>query len=309
MSGDIANRIKSNQQRVNSQLQALSTPAILPQENAASLQQLGDACQYVVNNGGKRIRPNLVYFAAEAISRNEAVGSGALAESLDYAACAIELLHTYSLVHDDLPAMDDDDLRRGQPSCHVAFGEATAILVGDTLQARAFELLGIAPGFSADQKVAMVQTLARAAGTVGMVGGQHIDINATDTALTIEQLKSMHQLKTGAIIGAALTLGGIAAGASDEELSALQGYGNPIGLAFQVVDDILDVTADSATLGKTSGKDTQANKPTYVSLLGLDGARAKAQELLGDALEALEPLDDRAHLLGALAKYIVARDR
>lgn len=306
MSAEVTANIERNQQRVNLQLENLSTPAPFTAENAVHLRELDTACRYVVNNGGKRIRPSLLYLAADAISGHNS-NQNQNEEGLDYAACAIELLHTYSLVHDDLPAMDDDDLRRGKPSCHIAFDEATAILVGDGLQARAFELVSIAPGISAEQKVAMLTELASAAGIAGMVGGQHIDISATNTTLTIEQLQSMHQLKTGAIIGAALRLGGIAAGGTEQQLSALARFGEHIGLAFQVVDDILDVTADSTTLGKTSGKDTLANKPTYVSLLGLEGARQKAKALLDDALAALDELGENAESLRSLARYIVDR--
>jgi farnesyl diphosphate synthase/geranylgeranyl diphosphate synthase type II len=219
------------------------------------------------------------------------------------------MLHTYSLVHDDLPAMDDDDLRRGQPSLHRAYDEATAILVGDGLQARAFEMLADAPGLSAQQRVDMIRVLAAAAGSAGMVGGQYIDIRATDSDMGLEELQAMHSLKTGALIRASLALGGIAAGASDQQLEALDAYGRHIGLAFQVVDDVLDVEGDSATLGKTSGKDDAANKPTYVKLMGLDGARAEAQRLLVEAIGALEIFGESAERLRQLAHYIVERDR
>jgi farnesyl diphosphate synthase/geranylgeranyl diphosphate synthase type II len=222
--------------------------------------------------------------------------------------CAIELIHTYSLIHDDLPAMDDDDLRRGKPSLHKAYDEATAILVGDGLQARAFELLANAPGLSAEQRIAMVKVLAKAAGPAGMVGGQFIDIQATNSDMTLDDLKTMHSLKTGALIRASLALGGIAAGASAQQLSALDEYGAHIGLAFQVVDDILDVEGDTATLGKTQGKDSEANKPTYVKLLGLAGAKTEAGRLLQSALDALAGFGDSADHLRDLARYIVERD-
>jgi geranylgeranyl pyrophosphate synthase len=204
--------------------------------------------------------------------------------------------------------MDDDDLRRGKPSLHKAYDEATAILVGDGLQARAFELLADAPGLSAEQRIAMVKVLARAAGPAGMVGGQFIDIQATDSDMTLDNLKTMHSLKTGALIRASLALGGIAAGASAQQLAALDEYGNHIGLAFQVVDDILDVEGDTATLGKTQGKDSEANKPTYVKLLGLAGAKAEAERLLQTALDALLVFGDSADHLRDLARYIVERD-
>jgi geranylgeranyl pyrophosphate synthase len=261
-----------------------------------------EAARYSLQIGGKRIRPLLSLFSARAVDV-ESPPSG-----LDHVTCAIELIHTYSLIHDDLPAMDDDDLRRGKPSLHKAYDEATAILVGDGLQARAFELLADAPGLSAEQRIAMVKVLARAAGPAGMVGGQFIDIQATDSDMTLDNLKTMHSLKTGALIRASLALGGIAAGASAQQLAALDEYGNHIGLAFQVVDDILDVEGDTATLGKTQGKDSEANKPTYVKLLGLAGAKAEAERLLQAALDALLVFGDSADHLRDLARYIVERD-
>jgi farnesyl diphosphate synthase/geranylgeranyl diphosphate synthase type II len=205
--------------------------------------------------------------------------------------------------------MDDDDMRRGKPTLHKAFDEATAILVGDGLQARAFELLADAPDLSDQQKVNMIKVLAQAAGPAGMVGGQYIDIQAVDSDMSLEELQAMHALKTGALIRASLALGGIAAGASDQQLGALDDYGTHIGLAFQVVDDILDVEGDSVTLGKTRGKDADANKPTYVKLLGLDGAKAEARRLLEAALGALDGFGESADHLRELARYIVERDR
>ncbi len=268
----------------------------------AQLIALDEAVEYSLQLGGKRIRPTLCYAAALSLGMHDE-------DSVDHLASALELLHTYSLIHDDLPAMDDDDLRRGKPSLHKAYDEATAILVGDGLQARAFELLADAPGLSAEQRISMVKVLANAAGTAGMVGGQFIDIQATDSDMTLEQLQAMHSLKTGALIRAALALGGIAAGASAAQLAALDEYGTHIGLAFQVVDDILDVEGDTATLGKTQGKDGAANKPTYVKLMGLEGAKAEARRLLDDALDALAVFGDSADLLRDLARYIVERDR
>jgi geranylgeranyl pyrophosphate synthase len=275
-----------------------------PGDLPAELTQVCHAFEYALQAGGKRIRPLLAYAAEAAVT-----GSAIPTQSTTSAACALELIHTYSLIHDDLPAMDDDDLRRGKPSLHKAYDEATAILVGDGLQARAFELLADAPGLSAEQRIAMVKVLARAAGPAGMVGGQFIDIQATDSDISLEQLKAMHSLKTGALIRASLALGGIAAGASDAQLAALDSYGTHIGLAFQVVDDILDVEGDTATLGKTQGKDSEANKPTYVKLMGLEGAKAEAQRLLEEALEALQDFGESADLLRDLARYIVERDR
>ena len=268
-----------------------------------ALDTISQACRYVLTNGGKRIRPTMVYAAAQALGHK---GHGT---DLDHVACAVEMIHTYSLVHDDLPAMDDDDLRRGRASCHKAFSEATAILAGDALQAWAFELLADAPDFNAVQRVALIKSLAKAAGLQGMVGGQAMDITATNTDVNLQQLQSMHAFKTGAIIRAALTMGGIAANASAEQLSALDAYGTHIGLAFQVVDDILDVEGNTETLGKTQGKDSKANKPTYVSLMGLDGAKKESQRLLQAALDALGEFGVSADPLRGLAHYIIARDR
>jgi len=267
------------------------------------LHNIQEAALYSIGSEGKRIRPIFVYTAADAVGCADS-----LSLSLDYPACAIELIHTYSLIHDDLPAMDDDDLRRGKPSLHKAFDEATAILVGDGLQAWAFELLADAPGLCAEQKIKMVKVLASAAGPGGMVGGQAIDIAAVDTDMSLQQLQAMHTLKTGALIRAALAMGGIAADASEAQLAALDCYGSNIGLAFQVVDDILDVEGDTATLGKTQGKDSEANKPTYVKLMGLAGAKAEAQSLLESALAALESFGDSADHLRDLARYVVERN-
>jgi geranylgeranyl pyrophosphate synthase len=278
-----------------------SIPYIDGHSPRTSLAALFEAGNYSLNLGGKRIRPTLCYAAAHAV---EVFDEGCI----DQVAGALEMIHTYSLIHDDLPAMDDDDLRRGKPSLHKAYDEATAILVGDGLQARAFELLAEAPGLTDTQRIAMVKVLAAAAGLHGMVGGQFIDIQATDSDMTLEQLKAMHSLKTGALIRASLALGGIAAGASAQQLTALDEYGTHIGLAFQVVDDILDVEGNTQTLGKTQGKDGDANKPTYVKLLGLDGAKTEAKRLLGEALRALEGFGESADLLRDLAGYIVGRD-
>jgi len=264
--------------------------------------QLWEASAYLLQQQGKLVRPVLCLAAAEAVD----------ASCLDQAAhpaCALELIHTYSLIHDDLPAMDDDDLRRGRPSLHKAFDEAAAILVGDGLQAKAFELLANAPGLSAEQRISMVDVLSRASGPDGMVGGQFIDIRATGSDMSLEELRVMHSLKTGALIRASLVLGGIAAGAGEQQLAALDEFGTHIGLAFQVVDDILDVEGDTETLGKTGGKDHEADKPTYVKLLGLEGAKAEAQRLLEAALDALDSFGSSADELRDLARYIVARDR
>jgi farnesyl diphosphate synthase len=221
---------------------------------------------------------------------------------------AIECIHVYSLIHDDLPCMDDDTLRRGRPTTHVQFDEATAMLAGDALQPLAFELVAsmpIAPALI----VQATQSLARAAGSRGMAGGQAIDLFSVGRALSRDELQTMHGMKTGAMLACSVALGGIVAGASSASRQALDAYAQAMGLAFQVVDDILDVTADSASLGKTPGKDAAENKPTYVSLLGLDAARAFAEELRVTALAALAPLGDAGGRLAQLADFIVLRDR
>lgn len=262
-------------------------------------ERLCDAMRYSVLNGGKRIRPLLVIAAAEACAQPQ---SRLNREALWPAAVAVEYIHAYSLIHDDLPAMDDDDLRRGKPTCHIAFDEATAILAGDALQCAAFEILSQSP-----HTLALVAPLAKAAGARGMVAGQAIDLNAVDQALTLAQLSHMHQHKTGALIEASIAMGAILAGADVAQQEALQRYARAIGLAFQVQDDILDVTADTQTLGKLQGADAANNKPTYVSLLGLDEAKHKAQGLQAEAHEALQCVPN-ATVLAALADYIVQRD-
>lgn len=279
----------------------------LPKPEASAIsslqpQLLSEASRYSLDIGGKRIRPTLCYAAADAVQHSQM-------QAIDHAACAMELIHTYSLIHDDLPAMDNDDLRRGKPSLHKAYDEATAILVGDGLQAKAFELLAQATGLCADQQLAMIRVLAAAAGNQGMVKGQFFDIQATDSALSLDELKTMHSLKTGALIRASLALGGIAASATTTQLAALDDYGTHIGLAFQVVDDILDVEGDTETLGKTQGKDSEANKATYVKLLGLEGAKHEARRLLDSAIIAIEGFGSSAGPLRGLARYIVERNR
>jgi farnesyl diphosphate synthase len=253
------------------------------------------AMRYAVLDGGKRLRPLLVMAAWEAARGGQAtlIGDRQSAYAVEYeaalrAACAVELIHAYSLVHDDMPCMDNDVLRRGKPTVHVKFGEAGALLAGDALQALAFELLtpdnaSMAP----ERQAALCRVLARAAGGSGMAGGQAIDLASVGIPLTESQLRNMHSLKTGAILQASVKMGAICGGASVQAQAALAAYGAAIGLAFQVVDDILDVTADSATLGKTAGKDACADKPTYVSLLGLERAKAYAHELRQQALESL----------------------
>ncbi len=281
-------------------------------------QALGDAMRYAVTGGGKRLRPLLVHAAAEAVGGGakgfDRIGDAPFARKLLEAAlragCAVELIHAYSLVHDDLPCMDNDVLRRGKPTVHVRYGEAGALLAGDALQALAFELLTpqgeFVPGAVQARLCAL---LARAAGSEGMAGGQAIDLASVGQALDEPQVQHMHRLKTGALLAASVEMGAACAGVVPEPAAlALRAYGAALGLAFQVVDDILDVTADSQTLGKTAGKDAAADKPTYVSLLGLSGARARADALLIEALAALESseLADTA-ALAALARMIVVR--
>jgi geranylgeranyl diphosphate synthase type II len=266
------------------------------------LTRLYDAMRYSVMNGGKRVRPLLVYAACEALR-------GA-ADQANGAACAVELIHAYSLVHDDLPAMDDDDLRRGQPTTHKAFDEACAILAGDGLQSLAFSVLTDArlTPQSAETRLAMVNALAQAAGPAGMVGGQAIDLGSVGLKLDQTALAFMHRHKTGALIEASVRLGALASGnAGQDSLDALQTYARAIGLAFQVQDDILDVESDTATLGKRQGADIARDKPTYPALLGLDEAKHYALELRDQALEALLPFDEAAEPLRALARYIVER--
>ena len=262
--------------------------------------RLRSAMRYSLFNGGKRVRPILVYAAARSIQPNIDLAL------LDPVAAAIECLHSYSLVHDDLPAMDDDDLRRGKPTCHKAYNEATAILAGDGLQALAFEYL-TRTRFSAEIQIQLIKSLAWGSGADGMVLGQAIDLAAVDQTLNLQQLETMHRHKTGALIRSAIAMGAIAAGANSQALKDLDNYAAAIGLAFQVQDDILDVTSDTATLGKQQGADIAHNKPTYVSLLGLDQAKIKAQDLYQEALSALEPFGDSARELQQLAAYIVGR--
>ncbi len=267
---------------------------------------LVDAMRYAVLDGGKRLRPLLVLAAYEALGCDPAHG---LASAALRAACSVELIHAYSLVHDDMPCMDNDVLRRGKPTVHVQFGEASALLAGDALQALAFELL--TPGgdeVPVEVQARLCALLSRAAGSAGMAGGQAIDLASVGLPLTELQLRTMHQLKTGALLKCSVLMGAVCGRASAKVYTALESYGAALGLAFQVVDDILDVTADSATLGKTAGKDADHDKPTYVSLMGLEGSIVYAQSLLREALAALEAsgLDD-AHALRALAHMVVNR--
>ena len=273
---------------------------------------LGEAMRYAVLDGGKRLRPLLVLAAREAIAAADGPDAALRASCNDAAlraACAVELIHAYSLVHDDMPCMDNDVLRRGKPTVHVQFGQAQALLAGDALQALAFELL--TPDHSsipAAIQARLCRLLARAAGSAGMAGGQAIDLASVGVALSETQLRRMHRLKTGALLQGSVLMGAASGHASAPVLAGLSAYGAALGLAFQVVDDILDVTADASTLGKTAGKDAAHDKPTYVSLLGLARAQAHAQELCDQALAALVATglpDTRA--LAALAATVVNR--
>lgn len=262
--------------------------------------RLHEAMRYATLGGGKRVRPLLAFAAGEL--------SHARPELLDVVACAVEMIHAYSLVHDDLPCMDDDVLRRGRPTCHVEYDEPTALLVGDSLQTQAFELLAKADFEHPRQQLEMIALLAHASGSRGMAGGQAIDLASVGTPLTQPELELMHALKTGALIRAAVVLGALSGTPlSANERLALDRFAKRAGLLFQVVDDILDCTASTATLGKTAGKDEAADKPTYVALLGLERARSYAEELRTEALGALSQFGSRASRLTQLADFICHR--
>ena len=266
-------------------------------------ERLHEAMRYAVLAPGKRLRPFLVYQAGMLFDAIDA--------DLDSPACAVEMIHAYSLIHDDLPAMDDDDLRRGQPTCHRAFDESTAILAGDALQALAFRHIAEAGPASAERRIRMIETLGDAVGSRGMAGGQALDLGAVNHRLDAAELETMHRHKTGALILASLRLGSL--GAVDEtdaeRLDALDRYGQSIGLAFQVQDDILDVTGDSHDMGKARGADAQREKPTYPGLLGLEASRRFARELRDEAVRAVEGFGPRADTLRSLADYVISRER
>jgi len=278
-------------ERVDAQLKELLEATQGPD---ARLQQ---ALEYSLLNGGKRLRPLLVYATGQAL--------GASWENCDRPAMAVELIHAYSLVHDDLPAMDDDDLRRGRPTCHKAYDEATAILVGDALQTLAFQVL-----VDAEQPAAllMIKTLAEASGSQGMVGGQMLDLQAEGQQLTLEQLEKLHSHKTGALIRCAVRLGGLAAESEADTLEKLDAYASALGLAFQVQDDLLDIKGDAATLGKNTGADALHHKATYPGLLGLDGAEQKARDLIEQAKSSLGSLPGDWTALLELADWCIQRD-
>ena len=262
------------------------------------------AMRYATLGDGKRVRPVLVYAAGQALD--------AKPDCLDAAACAVELIHAYSLVHDDLPAMDDDDLRRGRPTCHKAYDEATAILAGDALQTLAFRILCEDDNLCIDRidRLRMIAELAQASGSRGMAGGQALDMQATGRDIDLAELENLHIHKTGALILASVRLGALAAGAAhDERLGGLERYAKCIGLAFQVRDDVLDVEGETETLGKTQGKDAAAHKATYPALIGLDAAREMARLLVEEAMDNIAGLDAKADPLRDLARYIVGRKR
>lgn len=293
---DFKNTLGVYQQRI-----AVALDQWLPGEDEQP-KRLNQAMRYSMNAGGKRIRPVLCYATGAAL--------GVDPDRLDGPAAALELIHTYSLIHDDLPAMDDDDLRRGNPTCHKQYDEATAILAGDGMLTHAFTVLSEDTSMqqSPETRLKMIQVLAHASGVYGMVGGQAIDIAAEGTQLTLEQLKNMHAHKTGALIRAAVQLGALSAPQVDaEQYNKLTRYAECIGLAFQIRDDILDVISDTETLGKQQGADAAHNKPTYTALLGLAGAQAAAQEVHQEALACLEGFGEQAQLLRDIANYIVER--
>jgi geranylgeranyl diphosphate synthase type II len=266
-------------------------------------QRLHSAMHYTVLNGGKRMRPMLTYGTGKAL--------GIAQETLDGPACAVEFIHVYSLIHDDLPAMDDDDLRRGKPTCHIAYDQATAILAGDALQALAFHILAHDPEIStsAENRLEMIDTLAKASGSQGMVGGQAIDLESVGKTLTLPELENMHIHKTGALIRASVQLATLATKELNcEDAKLLDHYAKCIGLSFQVKDDILDEESDTAILGKTKGKDKDNDKPTYPALLGMSGAKQKARELHEQALESLMSFGPEADILRDLSLYIITRD-
>ncbi|MFO7704188.1 MAG: (2E,6E)-farnesyl diphosphate synthase [Halopseudomonas sp.] len=291
---DFVDYLEACQQRINAHLDRQL------QTSEPRLEKLFSALRYSVTHGGKRIRPILAYACCEAL--------GGKVEQADAAAAAVEAIHAYSLIHDDLPAMDDDDLRRGRPTCHIAYDEATAILAGDALQALAFQWLAQAQGLKPDTRLRMIDLLACAAGPTGMVGGQAIDLDAVGEKLDLATLEHMHQHKTGALIRASVQLGALSSEqVGESQLQALARYAHCIGLAFQVQDDIIDIESDTSILGKQQGADAARNKPTYPALLGLDDARVLADSLRNQAIEALEPFGNKALRLRQLADFIVQR--
>lgn len=272
----------------------------LPPESSEPV-SLHRAMRYASLDGGKRFRPVLVYSAGRALGVPES--------TLDPVAAAVELIHAYSLIHDDLPAMDDDDLRRGRPTCHRAFDEATAILAGDALQALAFEILTNELSAALPNNLLAINTIARACGSMGMAGGQALDLDAVGRKITEQQLTTMHRLKTGALITASVTTPALLSGAETATLERLSAYGECIGLAFQVHDDILDITGDSELTGKSTLADISLNKPTFPSILGLENSRKRALDLRDEAIFHLQHIDGDTESLAWLAHYVISRDR
>ncbi|MCP3673530.1 MAG: (2E,6E)-farnesyl diphosphate synthase [Gammaproteobacteria bacterium] len=288
--------IKDCQQRINSVLDKY-----LPDENKTP-SRLHQAMRYAILDAGKRLRPLLVYSCGEVFGANE--------NDLDAAAAAVECIHVYSLIHDDLPAMDDDDLRRGKATCHIQYDEATAILAGDALQTLAFDILINHPLSNSAEvfRLDMLKELSFASGSLGMGGGQMLDLQATNKKLQLEELKTMHKMKTGALIKASISLGLHCSGIDDKTtIESMTNYGELIGLAFQVKDDILDIEGDTEVIGKPTGSDTAANKSTFPALMGLDSAKSYAQQLVSEALQALRPLSYNMERLQQLATYIIER--
>ena len=272
---------------------------LIPLE-ATPPETLHRAMRYSMLAGGKRLRPALVLASGESL--------GAAAEDLMPGACAVEMIHTYSLIHDDLPAMDNDDLRRGRPTCHKVFGEAIAILAGDALMTLAFDVLATRLTCGADRRLKVISEVARIAGTVdALIGGQVADLENEGRDVTGETLDYIHRSKTGALIRGSVLIGGIIAGAADADLAKLGDYGIRIGLAFQIADDILDVTASSEQLGKTAGKDEAARKATYPAVHGIEASRRRAQQLIEEAVDIVSGLDARTDMLSAIARFIIAR--
>lgn len=285
-------------------LESALTQVLTVADESPYLATLHEAMRYACLGGGKRIRAALVLAAGQVAQQSEHTEQSN--KALIAAAMAVELIHAYSLVHDDMPCMDDDELRRGKPTVHIQYGEANALLVGDALQALAFETIANMPVAPA-LVVKALQQLALASGSQGMVGGQFMDLASVEQQISVSQLRLMHQLKTGALISASVLLGSITMATKYEEHSALKIYANKLGLAYQVVDDILDATMDTSVLGKTAGKDELDNKPTYVSVLGLEEAKQYVELLHKEALEAIQSLGPRANRLRSLADLIICR--
>ena len=293
-----ANELKAWQQKAQAQTELL-LERFLPSENQVP-HTLHEAMRYVTLGGGKRLRPLLVLAASELGDADQ--------NAVEQAMAAIEMVHVYSLVHDDMPAMDNDSLRRGKPTCHVKYDEATALLVGDALQSQAFDVLSRPTGLPAERQIAILSTLAKASGSLGMAGGQTIDLANVGKTMNQAQLEQMHSLKTGALIRAAVVLGALACPDLDsDDVQTLDNYAAKLGLAFQVIDDVLDCEADTTTLGKTAGKDSDNDKPTYVKLMGLQAARAYAETLTAEAAALLEPFGAKALHLRLLAEFVTAR--